>query len=207
VGAIALDQPDPDDVDRVIARGCVGLSLPAGALSSVDALSRLRSVLARLELLGAPLLVHPGPGPGEPQAMREASLGDPLWWPALTRYIADMQAAWLAFHAAGRLQHPELRVVFSMLAGLAPLHAERLASRGGPAPYVPDPLVFYDTSSYGPSAVRTLGELVGARQLLYGSDRPMIEPGEFSMPDRLDWDPIADATRRALGATLGAGAR
>jgi 6-methylsalicylate decarboxylase len=206
-GAIALDRPDPDDVDRVIGRGCVGLSLPAGALDSVDAFSRLRSVLARLELLGAPLLVHPGPGPDEPQATGEASLGDPLWWPALTRYIADMQAAWLAFLTAGRTQHPELRVVFSMLAGLAPLHAERLASRGGPAPYVPDPLVFYDTSSYGPSAVRTLAELVGAQQLLYGSDRPVVEPGELGMPHRLDWDPIADGTRRALGATLQAGAR
>jgi hypothetical protein len=206
-GAIALDRPDPDDVERAIGRGCVGLSLPAGALSSVDALSRLRSVLARLEQLGAPLLVHPGPGPGELQAMREASLGDPLWWPALTRYLAEMQAAWLAFLAVGRLTHPDLRVVFSMLAGLAPLHAERLASRGGPAPYIPDPLVFYDTSSYGPSTVRTLAELVGAHQLLYGSDRPVVEPHEFGMPDRLDWDPIADGTRRALGATVGTGVR
>jgi hypothetical protein len=204
-GAIALDRSDPDDVDRVIARGCVGLSLPAGALSSVDALSRLRSVLVRLELLGAPLLVHPGPG--EPQAVGEASLGDPVWWPALTRYVAEMQAAWLAFHAAGRLQHPELRVVFSMLAGLAPMHVERLVSRGGRAPQLPDPLVFYDTSSYGPSAVRTLAELVGAQQLLYGSDRPVVEPGEFEMLHRLDWDAIATGTRRALGATLAAGAR
>jgi 6-methylsalicylate decarboxylase len=204
---MALDRPDPDDVDRVLGRGCVGLSLPAGALSSVDALSRLHSVLARLELLGAPVLVHPGPGRREPQARGEASLADPLWWPALTRYVADMQAAWLAFLAAGRLQHPELRVVFSMLAGLAPLHAERLASRGGPAPDVPDPLVFYDTSSYGPSAVRRLAELVGAQQLLYGSDRPVVEPGEVNTPNRLDWHPIADATRRALGAALGSGAR
>jgi hypothetical protein len=52
-----------------------------------------------------------------------------------------------------------------------------------------------------------VGRSVGAQQLLYGSDRPIVEPGEFSMPDRLDWDPIADATRRALGATLGAGAQ
>jgi hypothetical protein len=208
-GAIALDRPDPDDVERAIGRGCVGLSLPAGALRSVDALSRLHSVLARLEALGAPLLVHPGPGPGlaDSRAVGEASLGDPLWWPALTRYVADMHAAWMAFLGAGRLQHPELRVVFSMLAGLAPLHAERLSSRGGPAPYVPDPLVFYDTSSYGPSAVRTLAESVGPQQLLYGSDRPVVEPGELGMPDRLDWDPIADGTRRALGATRTAGAR
>lgn len=205
-GAIALEDPDPDDVDRAIGRGCVGLSLPAGALCTVDALSRLRSVLTRLELLGAPLLVHPGPG--QARVAGEASLGDPLWWPALTRYVADMHAAWLAFLTAGRLHHPGLRVVFSMLAGLAPLHAERLVSRGGPvpAPYLHDPLIFYDTSSYGPSTVHTFAQLVGEQQLLYGSDRPVVEPGELGMPDGLDWDPIADSTRRALGATLGAGA-
>ena len=208
-GAIALDDADPDDVDRAIGRGCVGLSLPAGALCSVDALSRLHPILARLELLGAPLLVHPGPGGciAASREVEEASLGDPLWWPALTRYVAEVQAAWLAFLGAGRVQHPELRVVFSMLAGLAPLHAERLASRGGPASYVPDPLVFYDTSSYGPSAVRMLAELVGSQQLLYGSDRPVVEPGELGMPGRLDWEPIADGTRRAFGATPMVGAR
>lgn len=208
-GAIALDGQDPDDVDCAIARGCVGLSLPAGALCNVDALSRLRPVLERMELLGAPLLVHPGPGPGlaASRALGETTLGDPLWWPALTRYVADMHAAWLAFLAAGRLHHPKLRIVFTMLAGLAPLHAERLSSRGGRAPDVHDPLIFYDTSSYGPSAVHTLAELVGPRQLLYGSDRPIVEPHDLGMPDRLDWDSIADGTRRALGETVGVGAR
>ncbi|HTW41748.1 MAG TPA: amidohydrolase family protein [Solirubrobacteraceae bacterium] len=206
-GAIALEDPDPDDVDRVIDRGCVGLSLPAGALASVDALSCLRPVLARLETLGAPLLVHPGPGRGQRHALGGASLGDPLWWPALTRYVADMQAAWLAFRAAGRIRHPQLRVVFSMLAGLAPLHAERCASRGGPAPFVADWQVFYDTSSYGTSAVRPLAGLVGAQQLLYGSDRPVVEPAARGVLDRLDWDVIAHGTRRALGAPVGAGAR
>lgn len=202
-GAIALDRADPDDVDRAIARGCVGLSIPAGALRSAHALSVLHPVLARLELLGAPLLVHPGPGAGlvAARAQGHASLGDPLWWPALTRYVADVQAAWMAFLGAGRLQHPELRVVFSMLAGLAPLHAERLSSRGGPSSELPDRLAFYDTSSYGPSAVRMLAERVGPEQLLYGSDRPVVEPAELSMPDRLDWEPIYDGTRRALGAT------
>ncbi len=111
-----------------------------------------------------------------------------------------MHAAWLAFHAAGRIRHPQLRVVFSMLAGLAPLHAERLSSRGGPGSSRPDPLVFYDTSSYGPSAVRTLEHVVGPQQLLYGSDRPVVEPGDLGMPWELDWDPVADGTRRALGS-------
>jgi 6-methylsalicylate decarboxylase len=203
-GAIALDRPEPADVDRALARGCVGISLPAGALAGVDALARLRPLLARLELRGAPLLVHPGPGPsGLDDARRgagETSLGDPLWWTPLTRYVAGMHAAWLAFHAAGRGQHPQLRVVFSMLAGLAPLHAERLCSRGGPGLGDPDPLVFYDTSSYGPSAVGALEQIVGRQQLLYGSDRPVVEPGDLGMPRQLDWDLVADGTRRALGA-------
>jgi 6-methylsalicylate decarboxylase len=201
--AIALDRADPDDVDRALERGCVGLSLPAGALASIDAIAAVRSILARLETLGAPLLVHPGPrvGIGAAGAAGEPSLGDPLWWPALTGYLAGMQAAWLAFLVAGRARHPRLRVVFSMLAGLAPLHLERLSSRGGPRPPAPDALVFYETSSYGPSAVGALEEIVGTQQLLYGSDRPVIEPGELGMPESLDWDPIVESTRRALGSS------
>jgi hypothetical protein len=200
-GSIALDRPDVADVEEVLERGCIGLSLPAGALASVDALARLRPVLACLESRDAPLFIHPGPGPGlAARVGEEASLHDPLWWPALTRYVAEMQAAWLAFVSAGRAEHPELRVVFSMLAGLAPLHSERLYSRGGPTPCLADPLLFYDTSSYGPSAVRTLETVIGPQQLLFGSDRPVVEPAELDMPDRLDWGPIAAGTRRALGA-------
>jgi hypothetical protein len=199
-GAIALDRADPDDVDRLLARGCVGLSLPAGALAGVDALTRLDPVLARLEALGAPLFVHPG----SPAALAgggaagQASLQEPLWWPALTGYVAGMQAAWLAFLVAGRPRHPRLRVVFAMLAGLAPLHAERLLARGGPSP-LPDPLVFYETSSYGPATVGLLEGLVGAGQLLYGSDRPVVDPGELGMPAGFPWSAIVECTRRALG--------
>ncbi len=202
-GAVALDRLDPDDVDRALGRGCVGLSLPAGALRGVEAVARLRPLLGRLEQHGAPLLVHPGPGSrgGASAVVAQASLGDPLWWPALTRYVEEMHAAWLAFLTGGRPEHPELRVVFSMLAGLAPLHAERLSSRGGPALNLADPLVFYDTSSYGASAVRMLEEVVGSRQLLYGSDRPVVEPRELGMPEALDWDPVAEGTRRALGTS------
>ena len=129
--------------------------------------------------------------------MGETSLSDPLWWPALTRYVAEMHSAWLAFFQAGRPAHPRLRVVFSMLAGLAPLHFERLCSRGGPA-LEPDPLVFYDTSSYGPAAVRLLEQTVGSDRLLYGSDRPVVEPSEHGMPGLLDWDSILDTTHRAF---------
>jgi 6-methylsalicylate decarboxylase len=208
-GAIALDRADPDDVDWALERGCVGVSLPAGALGSVEALASLWPVLARLEEHDAPLLVHPGPrlGVRATRVAADASLDDPLWWPALTGYVAGMQAAWLAFLAAGRTRHPRLRIVFSMLAGLAPLHAERLSSRGGPCPQLPDPLVFYDTSSYGPATVRVIGDLVGEQQLVYGSDRPVVEPRELGMPDGLEWEPILEGTRRALGSTRVAVAR
>ena len=204
-GAIALDGPDPDDVDDVLDRGCVGLSLPAGALAGSDSTACLRAVLERLQSRGAPLLVHPGPGaattpPGE------LSLREPLWWPALTRYVAQMHAAWLAFVSGGRAEHPGLRVIFSMLAGLAPLHSERLRSRGGPNPCLADPLIFYETSSHGPSAVSALVSVIEPSQLLFGSDRPLVEPAELDMPDALDAAAIAEATARAFGHAVAAGA-
>jgi predicted TIM-barrel fold metal-dependent hydrolase len=202
-GSIALDPADPDDVDAVLARGCVGLSLPAGALASVDRLARLHEVLVRLERADAPLFVHPGPGPRSVAArvasIGEASLADPLWWAALTRYVSDMHAAWLAFLSAGRAEHPRLRIIFSMLAGLAPLHAERLCSRGGPGSTEVDPLIFYETSSYGPAAATQIAEVVGAQQLLYGSDRPVADPREHAILDAFDWNDVEQATSRALG--------
>jgi hypothetical protein len=41
---------------------------------------------------------------------------------------------------------------------------------------------------------------VGAQQLLYGSDRPVVEPAELDMPDELDWEAIIEGTERALGS-------
>ena len=87
-----------------------------------------------------------------------------------------MQAAWFAFLHAGRRAHPRLRVLFAMLAGGAPLQLERYAARRGvPAPG-PDPLVFYDISSYGPRMIGAMAAAVGAAQLVYGSDRPVVDP-------------------------------
>jgi hypothetical protein len=195
-GALALDGLDPQDVDSALDRGCVGISLPAGALGSIDMLARVSPALARIQSRGAPLFVHPGPGSRLP--VREASLADPLWWPALTRYVAEMQAAWFVFLTAGRRLFPELRVIFAMLAGLAPLHVERLRSRGGPATGEGDPLVFYDTSSYGPRAVSMLEQVVGADQLLYGSDRPVVDPGAHGARGTLAWEPFAGNAERVL---------
>jgi predicted TIM-barrel fold metal-dependent hydrolase len=170
---LAAAELDPTDVDTALDRGCVGISLPAAALIDPFAVERLAPLLARLEQRDAPLFVHPGPVGGlpTPEAARL-----PHWWPALTDYVAQMQAAWFAFLHAGRRAHPRLRVLFAMLAGGAPLQLERYAARRGvPAPD-PDPLVFYDTSSYGPRMIGAVAEQVGAAQLVYGSDRPVVDP-------------------------------
>ncbi len=85
-----------------------------------------------------------------------------------------------------------------MLAGLAPLHAERLSARGGPQ-HTHDPLVFYETSSYGSSAVHALKGVVGEGQIIYGSDRPVVVPGDLAAPHGLGWPQLAEGARRALG--------
>lgn len=181
-GPVALDRLDPDDVDRLVDRGCVGISLPAPALAGVDALRAAGPVLRRAAEAGVPVFVHPG-SPG----MRggHVSLNEPLWWTALTDYVAQMQAAWLAFATVGRGEHPDLVVLFAMLAGGAPLLSERLAARGGPPIDVRDPLSFYDTSSYGPLAVEAMADRVGVSQLVYGSDRPVAEPVPTGYEERL----------------------
>jgi predicted TIM-barrel fold metal-dependent hydrolase len=170
-GPIALDRPDPDDVDRLLARGCVGISIPASALAGPAQLLALGPLLERVAARDVPLFVHPG---GAPRS--QTRFGDPLWWPALTDYVAQMQAAWLAVVTRGRREHPRLRLVFAMLAGCAPLQCERLSARGCTSVEPRDPGVFYDTSSYGPVALAAVARQVGERQLLYGSDRPVIEP-------------------------------
>ncbi|HWC85374.1 MAG TPA: hypothetical protein VG388_02475 [Solirubrobacteraceae bacterium] len=171
-GPVALDGLDPYDVDRLLAHGCVGISLPASALCGREALWRVSPVLERAARRQAPVFIHPGPvaHSGGP------SLNEPLWWTALTDYVAQMQAAWLTFAALGRAEHPDLVVLFAMLAGGAPLLSERLEARGGPPIDLHDPLVFYDTSSYGPVAVEAMARRVGGDRLVYGSDRPVVEP-------------------------------
>ncbi|HVW45955.1 MAG TPA: hypothetical protein VHA76_02795 [Solirubrobacterales bacterium] len=178
-GAVQLEAPDPAEVDVALDRGRVGITLPAPALADLDSLAAVAPLLARLEARDAPLFVHPGPV-GWPATGRPAPVAGatppPVWWPALTDYVAQMQAAWFAFLHAGRAAHPRLRVLFAMLAGGAPLQLERYAARSGSPVPPPDPLVFYDTSSYGPRMLAAMTEAVGASQLVFGSDRPVVDP-------------------------------
>ncbi|MBX5443178.1 MAG: amidohydrolase family protein [Solirubrobacteraceae bacterium] len=198
-GAVALDGAGPEDVDEPLDRGAVGIALPAGALGTPDALERIGPLLARLEARGAPLLVHPGPAPWAPRGPGAAL---PPWWAPSATYVAEQAAAWLAFAAHGRAAHPRLRVVFAGLAGLAPLHVERLRARGGQADAVTDPRTFFDTSSYGRVAIGAMSAVVGPAQLVHGSDRPYADgPGAAGLGARLEAFAV-DNPARLLGRTL-----
>jgi 6-methylsalicylate decarboxylase len=175
-GALPVHGAVPADVEALLDRGAVGVSLPAALLAGPDAVEAAGPLLAVLQRRGAPLLVHPGPVTRESAGTQQDAGRGAAWWPALTTYVSDVHLAWHAFLGWGRLEHPSLRVCFAMLAGLAPLHAERLALRGGPAAAINDPNIFYDTSSYGPRAIAAMAGVVGLDQLVTGTDRPVVDP-------------------------------
>ncbi|MFC8359383.1 amidohydrolase [Streptomyces griseorubiginosus] len=178
-GAAALPEPfgawaaaGVRDIDarataEALDQGFVGLQLPADSLVDAAGYARCAPLLDLLEERDLPLFVHPGPAAG-------GSTG-PGWWPAMVPYVQQMHAAWFAFRAFGRPRHPRLRVCFALLAGLAPLHGERFAARGDGGSE-PDPLVFVETSSYGPRAVESVVRALGVDAVVQGSDRPYAEP-------------------------------
>jgi 6-methylsalicylate decarboxylase len=191
--AVGLVEPDDGELAALLERGFVGACIAADALSDPEGYAALGPVLALLERRAAPLFVHPGPSPRTPRAGPVERL--PAWWPAMTRYVAGMHVAWHAFGLIGRPAHPRLRVCFAMLAGLAPLHRERLVARGG-RPRA-DSGTFLDTSSYGARAVDAVVREVGVDALVYGSDAPVID-----QPAPALGDAVAHAVRERNPARL-----
>ncbi|HLH65607.1 MAG TPA: hypothetical protein VKV27_07885 [Solirubrobacteraceae bacterium] len=162
----SLRAPDPDALERDLAGGFVGLQLPACALLTTGDWRQASPLLEALERSGRPLFIHPGPAPA-------SCASQPAWWPALVDYVAQMHAAYFAWRAHGRPAHPRLRVLFALLAGLAPLHGERVAARGPAGERgVVDPAVFLECSSYGTRAIDATVRVLGIDQIVLGSDRP-----------------------------------
>jgi predicted TIM-barrel fold metal-dependent hydrolase len=159
-------------LERRLDQGFIGLQLPATTLADAAGYARVAPLLDALERRGRPLFVHPGPVAGGQASDRRTA---PPWWPAIVDYVAQMHTAWYAFRVHGRPRHPELRVCFAMLAGLAPLHGERFAARAGDRTVV-DPDVFLETSSYGRRAIDAVVRVSGIDPLVHGSDRPYSPP-------------------------------
>ncbi|REE98890.1 amidohydrolase family protein [Thermomonospora umbrina] len=176
-----LTDVDPRALDRALDHGFVGLQLPADALADAAGHRHCGPLLDVLEARDLPLFIHPGAAHA-PRGLRDPAPEEPGWWAAMVPYVQQMHAAWFAFRAFGRPAHPRLRVCFTMLAGLAPLHGERLAARGGGRGAV-DMDAFVETSSYGPRAVDAVVRALGVDVIVHGSDRPYASPRDPELGD------------------------
>ena len=187
--AACLAAIDASGLAKQLDRGFVGLQLPATAVADESGYCWCSPLLDMLAERDLPLFIHPGPAAG-------ARAGGPAWWAALVSYVQQLHAAWFAFRAYGRPAYPRLRVCFTALAGLGPLHGERLAARGGADPLargVVDSHMFVETSSYGNRAVDSVLRVLGVDMLVFGSDRPYAQP----RPDL----GLGDAARHAIRVT------
>jgi Amidohydrolase len=170
--AACLTEIDAPGLAKQLDRGFVGLQLPATAVADESGYRRCSPLLDVLAERDLPLFIHPGPAAG-------AGADGRAWWAAVVSYVQQLHAAWFAFRAYGRPAYPRLRVCFTALAGLGPLHGERLAARGGADPLtrgVVDPHMFVETSSYGNRAVDSVLRVLGVDMLVFGSDRPYAQP-------------------------------
>ena len=91
------------------------------------------------------------------RAARAASLAEPLWWPALTSYVAG-HAGRLARLPGSRAPRasPPARDLLDARRARAAAGRAAVARAAARAHLAPDPLLFYETSSYGPVAVGAL---------------------------------------------------
>ena len=188
--SVTTVEPDLGELTRLLGGPFVGVQLPATMLGTPAGWQAAGEVLRTAEASDKPVFVHPGPTPPS---------GDlPAWWAPVVGYVAQLQAAWWAWHAfGGRAQFPRLRLVFAAGAGLAPVHHERLSARGGrPGPVDPD--VFVDTSSYGAQGLDALARALGIDSLVLGSDRPYAEPVQEVLGEAATRAVRVDNPRRAL---------
>jgi len=170
--SVPVTDPDLDELAALLRDDrFVGVQLPATQVLGPAAWERVAPVVRVAEQADKPVLVHPGPV-ARPVGERDL----PGWWPPVVGYVGQLQAAWWAWQALrGRELFPHLRLVFAAAAGLAPVHHERHAVRGGEdAPVDPD--VFVDTSGYGPRALDAVVRVLGIDALVLGSDRPYAAP-------------------------------
>jgi 6-methylsalicylate decarboxylase len=162
--------------------GFAGSTVGADALLDLDGLSPLLDELTRR---GGVLFVHPGPC--------DHPSGAPDWWPAVIDYTAQMQAAYAAWLADGAERWPHVPVIFAILAGGGPFQHERLRSRGFEVRPALLPNVYLETSSYGRLALELCIATFGVRQVLYGSDAPILDPGPTLRHVRGFGQAVADA--------------
>jgi hypothetical protein len=168
-----------------------GACVSAQSLLDLDAIAGL---LDELQARGQVLFVHPGAEPNPPAA--------PAWWASVVGYAVQMQVAYAHWLAHGAERWPDLRAVFAILAGGAPIQLERLASRGVDTRTVLHENVFFDTASYAERALELALATFGVSQIVYGSDRPVIDSQPTLRAVRSFGQAVADAVCRDNPARL-----
>lgn len=153
---------------RALAAGACLDGFAGACVSAQAVVSGLGSLPDELARSGQVLLVHPGP-PAPPPA------GAPGWWAPVVEYTAQMQAAYFAWLADGAERHPDVHVVFAVLAGGAPIQLDRLRSRRVDPKTARNPRIHLDTASFAPPALRLCLETLGPEQLVFGSDVPVLD--------------------------------
>jgi hypothetical protein len=154
---------------RPLAVGACRDGFVGACVSAASLVAGIDDLASRLDSAGQILFVHPGP----PERIPDRA---PAWWTAVVDYPAQMQAAYAAWLAAGAAAHPGLRVVFAFLAGGGPFQLERLGSRGVDERSALLENVYFETSSYGRRALELCLATYGVRQLLLGTDTPVLDP-------------------------------
>lgn len=154
---------------RALAAGACREGFAGACVSARSLVAGLDPLLEELRRSGQLLFVHPGPP-------RELPQGAPPWWGAVVDYTAQMQAAYATWLARDADRFSTIPVIFSILAGGAPIQLERMRSRGFDDRDAIHANVFFDTSSYGRRALELCLSTFGVNQLVYGSDVPVIDP-------------------------------
>ena len=163
---LVLADPSPARVDALLDAGAVGLSLPAGALGGPAGIERLGPALERLAQRGAPLFVHPGPAAGDARLVSGADR--PTWPRCRPRGTRGRSGGGRRIRrcASSSRCSPGSRRCTPSGSPPAAARATRCTTRSRSS--TPRPTVR--------KAIDAMLRVVGVDRLLYGSDRPVIEP-------------------------------
>jgi hypothetical protein len=171
---------------REPAAGFAGVCVSGAALRDLDALAPRLDALLESDRF---LFVHPGAATTPP--------GAPPWWTAIVDYTAEMQAAYIAWLAAGAKRWPDLDVVFAILAGGAPIQLERMAARGVDERSAMLPRLWFDTATYGRRALDLVMSTYGVERMLFGSDMPVVDSSPALAAIRSFGEAVTDAVLSA----------
>lgn len=203
--------------DRLVGLGTVPLQDLDAAIAAVDDVRALG--LAGIEIGSNVLGLCTGAPTFLPffQAVADAGLCvfvhafHPPYWDccadppmaAAVNFPPEIGTCMAAMVANGTVHHsPGLRVCASHGGGTLPLHLPRMAAfweadptrreRGG-SPYDAVRQMWFDTLTYEPAALRALIDLVGASQVVVGSDAPFFAERPGYVLDRLHAEDPIDA--------------